>query len=410
MLAKHLIPHRLTTPRTLGLLALLWAACAPAQADTLRQVFERAWQLAPQGRVVEARRGEAEASREVAQSLLAGSPQITIGQRSDRWNDDLGKRENEIALSLPLWLPGQRTAQAAVAAADGSATEQSIAATRLALAGELRSALWNLILARNEAAIMTQRLATLGQLEEDVSRRVKVGEVARTDLLLARQERSQAKAAALEAEARVVRAGQRYRVLTGSDQLPSDPEEALRQPLEAGTAHPRIATGRASADRARAGLQLAQASSTDSPSLAVQYRRDRDGYGATNRDSVGIALSIPFATGTRNAPRIASANTALIQADAELQRTQAEVEAELHEAEALLSSSRLGVELASEREQAASERLRLLRRAFDLGETALSELLRAQAQASESALDLARSRARQSAALANLNQARGFTP
>jgi len=396
-------------PPLLPALALLLFT-GSAQADTLRQIFDKAWQLAPHARAAEARRGEAEASRGVAQSLLAGSPQITIGQRSDRWNDDLGKRENEVALALPLWLPGQRSAQAAVAAADGSATEQGIAAARLALAGELRSALWNLILARNEAAIMGQRLAALVKLEEDVGRRVKAGEAARTDLLLAQQERSQARAAALEAEARVVRASQRYRVLTGSEQLPSDPEEALRPALDANAAHPRIATGRASADRARAGLQLAQASSTDAPSLAVQYRRDRDGYGAANRDSVGIALSIPFATGTRNAPRIASANTALIQADAELQRTQAEVEAELLEAEALLSASRLGVELAGEREQAASERLRLLRRAFDLGETALNELLRAQTQASEAALELARSRARLSAALANLNQARGFTP
>jgi len=403
-------PRRLAALCPLGLAALLLAASPTAQADTLRQIFDKAWQLAPQGRVAEARRGEAEASRGVAQSLLAGAPQITIGQRSDRWNDDLGKRENEVALALPLWLPGQRNAQAAVAAADGSATEQGIAAARLALAGELRSALWNLILTRNEAAIMGQRLAALLKLEEDVGRRVKAGDAARTDLLLAQQERSQARAASLEAEARVVRASQRYRVLTGSEQLPSDPEEALRPALEANAAHPRIATGQASADRARAGLQLAQAASTDAPSLALQYRRDREGYGATNRDSVGIALSIPFATGTRNAPRIASANTALIEADAELQRTQAEVEAELLEAEALLSASRLGVELAGEREQAASERLRLLRRAFDLGETALSELLRAQAQASEATLELARSRARLSAALANLNQARGFTP
>ncbi|HRD86388.1 MAG TPA: TolC family protein, partial [Rubrivivax sp.] len=174
-------------PALLPALALLVFA-GSAQADTLRQIFDKAWQLAPQARAAEARRGEAEASRGVAQSLLAGAPQITIGQRSDRWNDDLGKRENEVALALPLWLPGQRSAQAAVAAADGSATEQGITAARLALAGELRSALWNLILARNEAAITGQRLAALLKLEEDVARRVKAGDAARTDLLLAQQE------------------------------------------------------------------------------------------------------------------------------------------------------------------------------------------------------------------------------
>ena len=69
-----------------------------------------------------------------------------------------------------------------------------------------------------------------------------------------------------------------------------------------------------------------------------------------------------------------------------------------------------GAELAVDREQAAAERLTLMRRAFELGETALVELLRAQAQATEARIDLGRSRARLSAAQANLNQARGITP
>ena len=51
-----------------------------------------------------------------------------------------------------------------------------------------------------------------------------------------------------------------------------------------------------------------------------------------------------------------------------------------------------------------------MRRSFELGETALVELLRAQSQATEARIELGRSRARMSAAQANLNQARGITP
>ena len=107
---------------------------------------------------------------------------------------------------------------------------------------------------------------------------------------------------------------------------------------------------------------------------------------------------------------IASANTALIQADAQYQRLLAEVEAEVREAEAQLDAARIGAEIAVDREQAAAERLSLMRRSFELGETALVELLRAQSQATEARIELGRSRARLSAAQANLNQARGITP
>lgn len=391
------------------LLVLLAAPIGSAQAETLRDVFEKAWANSPQGKTVVAKREEATASRTVAESLFPGTPKIGLAQRTDRWNDNLGKEESEIGISVPLWLPGQKSARIAVAEADGDESQRSIAATRLAVAGELRTAMWTLYLAQSEAAVAVERLDAAAKLEADVARRVKVGEIARSDLLLVKQETSSARAAVAEAKARMVRSTQRYWVLTGSDRLPDNPQE----PVMAATTddiHPRLAAGQAIAERARAGMNLARESRRDAPSIGVQYRRERDASGSIQRDSVGFAITIPFAGEVRNAPLIASANTALIQADAQYQRLLADVEAEVMEAEAQLDSARIGAELTVDREQAAAERLALMHRAFELGETALVELLRAQTQAIEARIDLGRSRARLSAAQANLNQARGITP
>ena len=391
------------------LLVLLATTIGSVQAETLRDVFEKAWANSPQGKTVVAKREEATASRTVAESLFPGTPKIGLAQRTDRWNDDLGNEESEIGVSVPLWLPGQKSARLAVAEADGDENQRSIAATRLAVAGELRAALWSLYLAQSEAAVAGERVEAAVKLETDVARRVKVGEIARSDLLLVKQETSSARAAAAEAKSRVLRNTQRYRVLTGSDRLPDNPQEPV---MVAATddLHPRLAAGQAIAERARAGMKLAQESRRDAPSIGVQYRRERDASGAIPRDSVGFAITIPFAGEVRNAPLIASANTALIQADAQYQRLLAEVDAEVKEAEAQLESTRIGAELAFDREQAAAERLTLMRRAFELGETSLVELLRAQTQATEACIELGRSRARLSAAQANLNQARGITP
>lgn len=391
------------------LLAMLVAPIGSTQAETLREVFEKAWANSPQGKTIIAKQQEATASRTVAESLFPGTPKIGLAQRTDRWNDNLGSEESEIGISVPLWLPGQKAARMAVAEADGDESQRSIAATRLAVAGELRTALWTLYLAQSEAAISAERLEAAAKLEADVARRVKVGEMSRSDLLLVQQETSSARAAAAEAKARVVRSTQRYRVVTGSDKLPDNPQEPV---MAAATddIHPRLAAAQAVAERARAGMKLAQQSRRDAPSIGVQYRRERDASGAIPRDSVTLAISIPFAGEVRNAPLVASANTALIQADAQYERLLADVEAEIMEAEAQLDSARIGAELAVDREHAAAERLALMRRAFELGETALVELLRAQTQAIEARIDLGRSRARLSSAQANLNQARGITP
>ena len=207
----------------------------------------------------------------------------------------------------------------------------------------------------------------------------------------------------------MVRSLQRYRVLTGSERLPDDPQEPVavadNRPVD-----PRVAAGQAIIERARAALKLAQESRREAPSVGVLYRRDRDVSGATPRDSIGFAISIPLAVDVRNAPLMASANTTLIEAEARYRRLLAEVDADLREAEAQLESAALGAALAVDREQAAAERLTLMRRSFELGETSLVELLRAQSQATEARIEGVRSRSRLSAAQANLNQARGITP
>lgn len=402
-----------STPRICAgaglLLAVLAAHIGSAQAETLSDIFEKAWANSPQGKTEVAKREEITASRTVAESLFSGTPRIGLAQRTDRWNDNLGKGESEIGISVPLWLPGQKAARLALADAEGDESRRSIAATRLAVAGELRAALWTLYLAQSEAAVARERLDATLKLEADVARRVKVGEIARSDLLLVKQEASSARAAAAEAKARVVRSTQRYLVLTGSDRLPDDPQEQVRA-AATDELHPRLAAGQAIVERARAGMKLARESRRDAPSIGVQYRRERDAASAIPRDSVNFVITIPFAGEVRNAPLIASANTALIQADAQYQRLLADVEAEAMEAEAQLEAARIGAELAVDREQAAAERLALMRRAFELGETALVELLRAQTQATEARIDIGRSRARLSAAQANLNQARGITP
>lgn len=53
--------------------------------------------------------------------------------------------------------------------------------------------MWMLIMARSEAEVAAEPLQTALALEADVGRRLKVGEIARSDLLLAQQETASAR-------------------------------------------------------------------------------------------------------------------------------------------------------------------------------------------------------------------------
>jgi outer membrane protein, heavy metal efflux system len=389
-------------------LVLLSLSLPAYPAATLRASFDRAWERSAPGRVAEARRGEVAASRSAADSLLAGAPSIGISQRDDRFNTDTGLRERELGVALPLWLPGQRGGRQAVAGREAEEGDAAVEAARLTVAGELRTAVWALVTAQAEVQLARERVETARQLEADVARREAAGDLARTDLLLARQETLAARAAAGDADVRRIQTSERLRLLTGDEVLPTDAEEAeqARMPQR----HPRLRLAEAATERARAALDLARDSRRESPELSLGVLQTRDDFLSPTRASLRLGLRIPFASEGRNAPLLAVANTSLVQAEGELRRVQAEVEGELRETAAALAAARLSDELAAERAAAAAERHRLLARSFELGETPLAELLRARAQATEARLDAARAHAALSAAKARVNQARGVVP
>jgi cobalt-zinc-cadmium efflux system outer membrane protein len=380
-----------------------------AYADTMKQVFEQAWLNSTQGRVAKAKLDEVAASRVVAGALFPGSPQLELSNLNDVLVRNRGEMETNVGISVPLWLPGQKAARLGVAESEGKENQLSLEAARLVVAGELRAAVWAVYLSKSESEILAQRLETAEKLESDVAKRLKFGDVARTDFLLSKQETVNARIAIADAKSRLINNMQRYKVLTHSEILPDNPQEAVGA-VNDGVLHPLLAAGQANSELAQAQLSLAQQSRRDAPTVGVLYRNQRDGSNTSARDTLGLALTIPFSSDVRNAPLLAKANTALAEVDARNQRVIAEIEANQRDAEAQLESAQTNAQLSVEREQVASERLSLMQRSYQLGETSLVELIRTQSQATEARIELARSSALLFAAQANIIQARGITP
>lgn len=156
-------------------------ATADPNVSALKIAFDAAWQRSPQARAIEARRHEAVAGQEAAKSWAAGSPIVGLAQHSDRWNANNGRRETEVSISTPVWLPGQKAARQILAQATTEDVEAQIAVTQLALAGEVRERIWGVAASREALVDAQDHLKHIEAFVDEVMRRVKAGDLARTD-------------------------------------------------------------------------------------------------------------------------------------------------------------------------------------------------------------------------------------
>ncbi|MEN7527459.1 TolC family protein [Cupriavidus sp. DL-D2] len=389
--------------------AMLADVCAQTPATDLHALFEVAWERSVAMQTTAGRRQEAAASRVQANALIAGSPSIDLRHRGDQLTDRRGIRESEVALGVPVWMPGQRSARGALADAQAAEAESSMMLGQLAVAAEVRERVWQLAAAESENEVLRRRTAVARSLRDDVQRRVTAGDLARTDLLFAEQDLLANRALMTESEARVIEMRARLMQTSGVQALPLRYDE-LPAPVIAGAPHPRLDAALRAVERGERQIGYLQKSRRDAPEVGVTYRRDSAGGGLPSDQTVGVYVRFPFATDARNLPRETAAQTELMTARAERDRAERVVQSEIDTAQQTLALAEQQLALVTQRSATLTERATLLRKTFNAGEIGLPEVLRAQNQALDAEVELARVRARRGFAIANMNQALGVLP
>lgn len=388
---------------------VLAAPPAPAATGvTLQQAVESAWQRAPAARTLEARQDEVIAARDNARSWLAASPTLGLSQRTDKGASERGGRESEISVASPIWLPGQKRAREALAARSSEELAAQIGATRLAVAGLVRNRMWEAAAAEVRLQEKQDHLHHLEGFLDEVQRRVKAGDLARSDGLLALQEVLAARIDVANARTAAAEALARYRVTTGLPRLPPLEPEPLQD--TAVRSNPRLAAAQAAEGRARAALRLAAATRAAPPTLAVSVRREDERDLRAPVDSIGVALQIPLGSAARNRPVETQAHTAIATAAAEAAEAQAGADAEVEIAKERLANARAALEVADARASALHEHTALFEKAFRAGERGLAELLRSRALTHEADVAVAQQKVALGLAHAQLNQALGILP
>ncbi|WP_429610527.1 TolC family protein [Variovorax sp. W2I14] len=380
---------------------------------TISQAFEAAWLRAVQARESDAQGRRARAEQAAAASLWAAPPAVELNHLNDRLHSNAGRRETEVGLVWPLWLPGQRDARAAAADAESKLADAGTQAARLRVAGQVREAAWKLSAAEAEAVAVAAQARYLKGIADDVQRRVQAGDLARADALAARAELLEAGSVQSDAEQRLQAARAQWRTLIGFEAVPKVqvlPTASVSTAALPAEEHPELRLAAQSVERARKRLDAVNLSRRDPPELSVKYREESPGYREAAQRGIGIGLRIPFGTDSRNAPLQAAAIGELDVAEATEQRLRERHDADLALTRSALQSAAQQLDATRDRAGLLRERARLVDASFKAGETSLPDLLRAANAAAQADAALARQQAALGLAHAQLQQALGLLP
>ncbi len=407
--------HQRPRPRAAVCLVLLLLGLSPlgAHASTLAEAVSAALQLQQQGQRVGALRNEQAAVGRQAAGPLAADPALRAKTLSDALTGDDGAYELEAMVDLPLWMPGQRGARRSVADALGAQAGALSRYLRWELAGRVREAAWDAALGQGRLLQAGAALESARALERDIAKRSGAGELARVDLLVAQQDTLAREVDLQAAQSEYDRAIRAYVDLTG---LPALPEPLVETPgsvddeQELPPDHPLLASSAGAVAQARAERDRVQSQRRGNPTLSLGAKQARGARGAESDTALQLEVSIPFGLANQAAPALAGAERTYTDRLAEQSLTRLEAGNALHQARlgVLGAADALGV--AQRRQTLTQDALKLVRRAFDLGESDLTALLLAQERARQANLDLELRRLEQGRAAARLNQAMGVVP
>lgn len=377
-----------------------------AHAATLREALDHAW--AVQANPLSAREQQFAAQVAASQAWTPSPPSVGLFNTTDQFNGDYGRREWEVGVSAPIWLPGQRQQAEALANAEKTAFSGRSALSRWQLAGQLRESWWAVRFAQVDLTSASRQLDVAQALAKDVGLRVQAGDLAALDQSQAKSRIQQAKQQQSIAQLELQRARQAFALISRGAVLPEQ-NEALA-PLPALELHPVLSSLQDATRSAQARLEQATGDSRDAPEVALSYTSERDDFDDPYRGRIKLGITVPFGSESRNQPRITAANADWIEAQTSRELESQRLSAELASARFELSQSQQQKALAAEELPLVNERAGWVAKGFRLGQFDLLTQIRSQQELLDAQAQVARAEYAIGRAISRFNQAAGVLP
>ena len=381
----------LVTNKLIALAALLALPLMTtgASAENLAEVVQSALERHPKVALEKAHRKLESGYRRQADALLGGDPELTLSITGDRLGTDFGYEEYTAGLSAPVQLPSHRRSKAALADTLGRLAEEERSRLWWQVTGEVLDLAWKLRIAEIDREEAMKQWKASQALARDIAHRHRVGELSRNDLLLAQQEQLDAESTYQAAVSRESQARIAWRNYTGRETLPTDLNAfaatfSAPLPLER---HPRLLALQAQLETAQARVREARVQRRAAPVLSLVAKRDRGSRLDAYTDSLGLEVSLPLGTRTPAAIAIAEAEAERVRMEAELSLARRQLQLQIAQAAETLAIAERQFELAQRKYIYAQNRMKLAKRAFELGEMNLYQMLLARREFNQASRD-----------------------
>jgi outer membrane protein, heavy metal efflux system len=400
----------------------LTLVCAPAFAQSssaplsatattsLREALEAAWQHHPWLQSETNRRAEIAGRKLQTQSFTSAAPTLGIAHSTDRIGSNNGLRGLEVELSAPLWNSGLRNATQSQIERDEQRFMFAGQAAKLKLSGELRELAARYALAQSDQQLAKRKVAEAQSLADDVAKRVRAGDVARVDNLMAQSAVALAQSQLEAAQTELAALQNQWQAMTGLTAapapLPSTPSAAKSELQN----HPQWQEGQASVSAMKAKLATTLADTRDPTEIGVSAQRERSASGNPNETSMRFSVRMPLGSASRNTAKAAAAQAELNEAESTFQATQRQLQAEQSTARTQLASAQRALALAEQRAKLATEAQSLYAKAYRLGESDLITRLRADNEKFDAELAQSRAQLQLQRAQSQLQHSLGLLP
>ncbi|MDP2901809.1 MAG: TolC family protein [Methylovulum sp.] len=352
---------------------------------------------------------EAAALRQRGESWTAGASQAGL-----RFQEATSGTLHYIdgTVQVPLWNPGQRDAEQKTGDKAFASAHRQTAAIKLRVAGLVRGALWDMELQKIRYEQALADIDISGQLLAKIKRRVELGDLPRSDELLAHTELLQKRSALTQAEAELMHARKRYSSITQTTKIPAVYEEKLVALKEIQQNHPDLMAVNSQIDRKQAELNALKLVGSGQSNLTVGINSDR--FTADPRsnktESFNIGVTVPFGGSAHMQPQIAAVNVELNRLISDREQLYRNLEQLHHEAEHNLEVNQVELGIANELKQVAEEHLKMTLLSFSVGEIDLMDLLKIQSRTQQAILNAKERAVMLQRDQALYNQAVGVTP
>jgi len=369
----------------------------------------------PDYALIKAMYAESRALDERGSQWVAAAPSITLYYKDDFPGSDIGSREFNGDVNITLWNWGQREAGLQLAEQAKQATTQQGHALKLTVAGLVRETVWSIKLTELKYAMFKQSYQLSVDLLKTVKKRVDLGDLPKTDYLLAESDVLRKKTDLLNAKAVRRHACKRFLQLTQSRVMPKVIQEKQAQSTHLLETHPALLAINKEIARRQAHVKWIQAQGSGQNSFSIggntqQATRHPEGPTDKTNNSLVMMVTIPFAGQSFLAPKIAAAQRLVVEAQVQRDHLYRKILQIAHEAEEQIQVEQQNLQMAEQIQENMREQLHMTKISFQSGEINLTDLLGVQARAEQAIKNAQESAIRLQRDIAFYNQAVGVIP